>query len=185
MRATIRFLLIVASTTKCFNSTMISAPTTRKDFRSRRGPYNDAFIEAATSEVKSHEKAMETCKVLLAENNPRLRQLIAEILASQPGVSLVGEVTDGQEAVRVALATRPDIVLMAIRLPQVSGLDAAQRIVTALSDTKVILLSLFDLPEYRTAALAHGAYDCLTKSALHTNLLPTISRLMTGQAQVM
>jgi DNA-binding NarL/FixJ family response regulator len=126
---------------------------------------------------------MDTCRVLVAERNPQLRRLIWELLDTQPHLYVVGEAGDGDEAVQMALQTCPDVVLMEIRLPKVNGLDASRFIVNALASTKIVLLSLFDLPEYREAALASGASYCLAKPALHAELMPVIEGLMTDQAK--
>ncbi len=88
-------------------------------------------------------------RVLLADDQTLVRSGFRVLLERTEGIEVVGEAGDGAEAVAVARATRPDVVLMDIRMPVVDGLAATRRIAAdgALSSTRVIMLTTFDLDE--------------------------------------
>ena len=82
---------------------------------------------------------------------------------SADDIEVVGEAADGDEAVQVTLRTRPDVVLMDIRMPEMDGLEATRRIMAADLATKVLILTTFDLDEYVFEALRAGASGFLLK----------------------
>jgi DNA-binding NarL/FixJ family response regulator len=115
--------------------------------------------------------------ILVADDNPRLRALIRRILAREHNLQVVGEVGDGAEAIRLAHEFQPDIVLLDIIMPQVSGLEALQRIKAEHPDTKIIIMTVHTEDAYRRAAEASGADAFLLKKTLMSFLLPTIRRI--------
>ena len=106
-----------------------------------------------------------TITVLLADDQALIRAGFSSLLARAEDIEVVGEAGSGDEAVRVARAVRPDIVLMDIRMPGTDGLSATRTIVgdPALTGCRVIVLTTFETDEYVFAALRAGASGFLTK----------------------
>jgi DNA-binding NarL/FixJ family response regulator len=90
---------------------------------------------------------------------------------------VVGEAEDGAEAIRLAQALQPDIVLLDLAMPRVNGLEALRRIKAERPETKVIIVTVHAEDAYRQEAEDSGADAFLLKKTLMTNLLPTIQRL--------
>ncbi|HEV7655944.1 MAG TPA: response regulator transcription factor [Mycobacteriales bacterium] len=114
-------------------------------------------------------------RVLLADDQALLRTGFRLILSAEDGIEVVGEVADGAAAVSAAAALRPDVVLMDVRMPQVDGIAATAAIVTARPETRVLILTTFDLDEYVVAGLRAGASGFLLKDA-PTGALPAAIR---------
>ncbi|QVJ02204.1 response regulator transcription factor [Nocardiopsis eucommiae] len=106
------------------------------------------------------------------------------LLDSAPDIQVVAEAADGAEAVRLALAERPDVVLMDIRMPEVDGLDATGRILAepSLERTRVVILTTFDLDEYIFEALRGGASGFLVKDTEPRDLLQAVRVVFEGEA---
>ena len=96
-------------------------------------------------------------RVVLVDDDPLVRAGLAMILRGAPHVEIVGEAGDGVEGLDVIDATRPDVVLMDIRMPRMDGLDATKRLSQRDDGPAVIVLTTFDADEYVVRALAHGA----------------------------
>jgi DNA-binding NarL/FixJ family response regulator len=124
--------------------------------------------------------------VLLADDQALVRTGFRMILENAPDMRVVGEAGDGAEAARIALASRPDVVLMDVRMPEVDGVDATRRICAgdAAGRTRVLILTTFDLDEYVYAALRAGASGFLLKDALAPDLLSAIRVVARGEAAV-
>jgi DNA-binding NarL/FixJ family response regulator len=101
-------------------------------------------------------------RLLVVDDHDMLRQALAELLA-QAGFDVVGEAGDGADAVAVAKRLHPDVVLMDLRMPVLSGLDAAPLIKEACPDTQVVLLSAFESPALEQQALDAGCFAYLVK----------------------
>ncbi|GAB7036538.1 MULTISPECIES: response regulator transcription factor [Catenuloplanes] len=121
-------------------------------------------------------------RVLLVDDQPLLRRSLAMIIGSDPALEVAGEAADGTEAVVRARATRPDVVLMDVRMPHLDGLEATRRICAdpALSGTRVLVLSMFELDEYVWQALHAGASGFLLKDARPEDLIEAIHRTAEG-----
>src|SRR4029077_12036406 len=98
------------------------------------------------------------------------------IIAATQGFSVVGEAANGVEAVEVARAVKPDVILMDVRMPDLDGIEATRRITTApeTAGVRVIILTTFDLDDYVFAALRAGASGFLLKDTLPADLLTAI-----------
>ncbi|AEW98205.1 response regulator [Streptantibioticus cattleyicolor] len=125
-----------------------------------------------------------TIKVLLVDDQPLMRVAFNLVLESQPDLTVVGEAGDGAEAVRLARRLQPQVVLMDVRMPGVDGIEATEEIITACPETRVLILTTFDLDEYAFAALRAGASGFLIKNALPEELLSAIRTVATGDAVV-
>ncbi|WP_035805907.1 response regulator [Kitasatospora mediocidica] len=125
-----------------------------------------------------------TIRVLLVDDQPLLRVAFTLVLDSQPDMAVAGEAGDGAEAVRLAAEQRPDVVLMDVRMPGMDGIEATRRIVEHCPDTKVLILTTFDLDEYAFAGLRAGASGFLLKNAQPDELLSAIRSVAAGDAVV-
>jgi DNA-binding NarL/FixJ family response regulator len=122
--------------------------------------------------------------VLLADDQVLVRAGFRALLNAEPDISVVAEAGDGLEAARLAAQTRPDVVLMDIRMPGVDGLEATRRIVAdpSLSATRVVILTTFELDEYVFEALRVGASGFLVKDTEPVDLLRGIRAVAAGDA---
>jgi len=124
-----------------------------------------------------------TIRVLVADDQTLVRAGFRALLDSEEGIEVVGEAVDGADAVAQARATRPDVVLMDIRMPKLDGLDATARIVADpnLSGTKVLVLTTFELDEYVFGALRAGASGFLLKDVDPVALIDAVRLVADGQ----
>ena len=123
-------------------------------------------------------------RVLLVDDEPLLRMAFTMVLDAQYDMVPVGEAGDGAEAVRQTRALRPDVVLMDVRMPGVDGIEATARIVESCPDSRVLILTTFDLDAYAFAGLKAGASGFLLKNALPEELLGAIRAVAAGDAVV-
>ena len=123
-------------------------------------------------------------RVLVVDDQPLLRQSLAMILGHEPDIEVVGQAGDGAEAVLRARATRPDVVLMDVRMPGLDGLAATRRICAdpVLAGTRVLVLSMFELDEYVYEALQAGASGFLLKDARPEDLVDAVRRTRRGES---
>ena len=105
-------------------------------------------------------------RVLLADDHALTRQGLAALLAREKDMEVVAQAADGQEAVRLALELRPDVVLMDVSMPQMDGFEATSRITRQLPEIRVIGLSMYDDPgtEEKMRQSGAAAYLCKTGS---------------------
>ena len=122
--------------------------------------------------------------ILLVDDQSLLRMGFRLVLEAEDDLVVLGEAGDGEQAVRQALALRPDVVLMDVRMPGMNGIDATTRIVAALPECRVIILTTFDLDEYAFAALRAGASGFLLKDARPAELVAAIRDVASGDAVV-
>ncbi|MFD3686171.1 response regulator [Nocardiopsis sp. NPDC058631] len=123
-------------------------------------------------------------RVLLADDQALVRAGFRALLDSAPDIEVVAEARDGEEAVRLTRAERPDVVLMDIRMPGVDGLAATERILADrdLSGTRIVILTTFDLDEYIFEALRAGASGFLVKDTEPRDLLQAVRVVHGGEA---
>ena len=117
---------------------------------------------------------MRVIRTLVVDDNADFRQRVKEFLASEPEIEVVGEAADGQEAILKARELQPDLVLMDVRMPGINGISATRQLKDEMPEVKVIMLSLFDIDEYRKAALDSGASGYVVKKNLVQELIPAI-----------
>jgi DNA-binding NarL/FixJ family response regulator len=121
-------------------------------------------------------------RVLLADDQELFREGVRLILETADDISVVGEAADGFEAVRQARLLEPDVVLMDVRMPRLDGLEATRRILAERSQTRVIVLTTFDLDEYVYAAMKAGASGFLLKDLRREQLIGAIRTAAAGDA---
>jgi DNA-binding NarL/FixJ family response regulator len=122
-----------------------------------------------------------TISVLLADDDELTRTGLRLIIESDQDLRVVGEAADGQEAIHLARALRPDVVLMDIRMPGMDGLEATRRIVQAAEEgPRVLILTTFELDEYVFGALRAGASGFLLKRSSPERLIEGIKVVAAG-----
>jgi DNA-binding NarL/FixJ family response regulator len=123
-------------------------------------------------------------RVVLADDHGLLRESLAAVIDSDPGLHVVGQASDGAEAVEVVGRAVPDVVLMDVRMPEMDGLEATRLICAdpALQRTRVIVLSMFALDEYVHRALRNGASGFLLKDARPADLIDAIKRTRAAES---
>ncbi|MEV8636453.1 response regulator transcription factor [Streptosporangium sp. NPDC051023] len=125
-----------------------------------------------------------TIRVLLADDESLLRMAFSTVLDVQPDMEVVGEAGDGAEAVQLARRLRPDVVLMDVRMPGTGGIEATRRIIRESPQTRVLILTTFDLDEYAFAGLKAGASGFLLKNTRPEELFGAIRSVAAGDAVV-
>ena len=124
----------------------------------------------------------DTVRVVVADDQALVRTGFRMILTAD-GIDVVGEATTGQEAVDAARRTRPDVVLMDIRMPEMDGLEATRRILATDGEgPRVLMLTTFDLDEYVYAALTAGASGFLLKDVTPEQLTGAVRLVRAGDA---
>jgi DNA-binding NarL/FixJ family response regulator len=123
-------------------------------------------------------------RVVVADDQALVRSGFLALLRSENDIAVVGEASNGYEAVKIAKAERPDVILMDIRMPEMDGLEAT-RLITAdptLASVRILVLTTFDLDAYVHEALRAGASGFLLKDTLPTELLAAIRVVAAGDA---
>ncbi|TNM49514.1 response regulator transcription factor [Nocardioides albidus] len=124
-----------------------------------------------------------TIRVLIVDDQALVRAGFAAILNLEPDIEVVGEVADGSEALQVARATSPDVVLMDIRMPGTDGIAAIRALLEhGPVGVRVLMLTTFDLDEYLYEALRAGASGFLLKDVPRHQLLASVRAVATGDA---
>ncbi len=121
-------------------------------------------------------------RVAVADDQALVRSGFSVLLRSADDIEVVGEAGDGREAVDLVAAECPDVILMDIRMPEMDGIEATRRIAASGCDTRVLVLTTFDLDEYVFGALRAGASGFLLKDTLPDDLLGAIRVVAAGEA---
>ena len=123
-------------------------------------------------------------RVLIAEDQALLRTTLAALLQPEPGMSVVGLAENGARAVALAAELRPDVVLMDIQMPGLTGIEATSRICAdpALAATRVLILTMFEVDDYVLGALRAGACGFLLKDADPQSLVDAVRTVHEGQS---
>ena len=121
-------------------------------------------------------------RLLLADDQALVRGGFRLILDAEPDMEVVAEAADGNQAVERALATRPDLVLMDVRMPELDGIEATRRLLGELPSVKILMLTTFDLDEYVVEAFRAGASGFLLKTAPPQQLVAAVRTVHDGDA---
>ena len=123
-------------------------------------------------------------RILLVDDQPLLRMGFRLILEGEDDLGIVGEASDGAEAIRQVRELAPDVVLMDVRMPVLDGIEATRAITRSGADTRVIILTTFDLDEYAFAGLQAGASAFLLKDVAPAELISAVRVVASGDAVV-
>ncbi|MGW0742687.1 response regulator [Streptomyces sp. NPDC002817] len=122
--------------------------------------------------------------VLIVDDQALQRMGFSMLLEAQPDMNVVGEATNGTEAIRMTAELRPDVVLMDVRMPGMDGIEATRRIIQTGGRSRILVLTTFDLDEYAYAALRAGASGFLLKDAQPEELVAGVRAVAAGDAVI-
>ena len=120
-------------------------------------------------------------RIVLAEDHTILREGLRALLSADPAFKIVGEAQDGRDAVRCVEKLSPDLMLMDLSMPRMSGMDAIREIKKRFPETKVIALTVHKTEEYLLTTLQAGADGYVLKDATHKELVMAINNVMEGK----
>jgi DNA-binding NarL/FixJ family response regulator len=133
--------------------------------------------DSASKAPSIERSGLAKLSVLIADDHELVRRGVRSILEAQPGWEVVGEASDGQQALERARALKPEIVVLDIGMPRLSGLEAARRIGKILPQVKILILSMHDSNELARAVLEAGARGYVTKSDAARDLVTAVDAL--------
>jgi DNA-binding NarL/FixJ family response regulator len=119
-------------------------------------------------------------RVLNVDDHPRMREGIAMVINSEPNMLMIAQASNGREAIVLFREHKPDVTLMDLRLPDMSGIDATVAIRTEFPEARIIILTTFDSDTDQQRALAAGASAFVLKSVPPGKLLETIQQVHAG-----
>jgi len=119
--------------------------------------------------------------ILLVEDQTLMRQGLKTILDLEPGLRVIGEASDGESGVRLALELRPDVILMDVQMPNLNGVEATAQLCRQWTEAKVIILTTFDRDDYVYQGVRAGALGYLLKDTPANKLIETIRRVHAGE----
>jgi len=120
-------------------------------------------------------------KVLLAEDHIITRQGIQRLLTDEGNIKVVGEANDGEEAVKLAVEKRPDVIIMDIAMPKMNGIEATKRIKERLPNVAILILTAYDDDEYIFGLLDAGAAGYLLKTVSGDELIRSVRAVYSGE----
>jgi two-component system response regulator NreC len=123
-----------------------------------------------------------TIRILIADDHDVVRAGIRFLLQRQEDMEIVGEASDGRQAVRLAGELSPSVIVMDIAMPQLNGIDAAAQILNRDPDIKIIVLSMYADEEFLIRALTAGVKGYLLKDAVQADLLRAVRAVATGRS---
>ncbi|EEX10498.1 DNA-binding response regulator, LuxR family [Ruegeria lacuscaerulensis ITI-1157] len=123
----------------------------------------------------------DTTRVLIVDDHPMVAEGIQSILESYDDIQVVGTLGNGQEAIEQAPDLRPDVILMDLNMPGMGGLSATEIILERLPQTRILILSMHDSPEYISTALSHGAKGYILKDVPTDEIKQAIDAVMRGE----
>lgn len=125
---------------------------------------------------------MPKLRLLLGDDHTLVRHGLLKLMEEQPAWEVVAEVGDGREAVRAAIALKPDVAILDVAMPLLNGIDAAQQILRRVPATRILMLSMHSDEAYVTRALQAGATGYLLKDSAGKDLLKAVEAVAAGRA---
>jgi DNA-binding NarL/FixJ family response regulator len=122
-----------------------------------------------------------TIRVLLADDHTMMREGLRALLSASPGISVVGEVGNGREALRAAEELRPDVVVMDIAMPELNGIEAAAMIRSQCPDTRIVILSMHSSSEHMYRAFFAGALGYVLKTSAGAEVISAVQAVHLGR----
>lgn len=128
------------------------------------------------------ERGKQNIRVLVCDDHDLIRQALRAVVNAEPDMEVVGEASDGDQAVALARELEPDAVVMDIEMPGASGVEATKRIKNFLPDTTILVLTVHDSNEYILRTLEAGATAYLTKGIISKEIPAAIRSAMSGES---
>lgn len=123
-------------------------------------------------------------RVMIADDQPLVRQALSELLGKVPGLAVIAGAADGEEAVQRARAFRPDVVLMDLQMPRLDGIGATRRILSEFPSIKIVVLTTFDADDKVFAAISAGASGYLLKDAAIEEIVEAVRAVMRNEPRL-
>ncbi len=123
-----------------------------------------------------------SARILVADDHDLVRDGYQRMLSREPDLTVVGEASNGLEAVELCRKLRPDLVLMDVRMPKMDGLEATRRIKEELPTTSVLVVTTYDNPDYLFGAIEAGAAGYVLKDAPKRQLIDAVRRTLSGES---
>lgn len=120
-------------------------------------------------------------RVVIVDDHPMVAEGIQSVLESFDDIEVVGTLTNGREAVDRMTELAPDVILMDLNMPEIGGLTATEMLLEANPDTRILILSMHDSPEYISTALSHGAVGYILKDVPTDEIKIAIDTVMSGE----
>lgn len=136
--------------------------------------------------IQEREHDMESIRILIADDHPVFRYGLRTLLQTEPQTEplfeVVGEAATGQEAINQVIAQQPDVILMDLNMPGINGIEATRRILAIASQTKILVLTMFDDDDSVFAAMRAGACGYILKGAEGDETIRAIQAVSNGEA---
>lgn len=116
-------------------------------------------------------------RILIADDNQWVRRGIIGLLTQETGIEICGEASDSADVIQKAIESRPDVVLLDVSMPGISGLEATRLLRSKLPNIKILIVSQHDPKQMLARSLEMGAVGCIDKSRLPSDLLPAVRNL--------
>jgi DNA-binding NarL/FixJ family response regulator len=134
---------------------------------------------AQQSPRRTEDGKMDRIRILLADDNPGIRELLIDMLT--PIFDVIGEAVDGQALVRAAIELKPDVMVLDISMPVLTGIEAANMLRKAGVTARIVFLTVFDDSDFVDAAFAAGALGYVVKARMNSDLVSAIREVHTGR----
>lgn len=132
-------------------------------------------------EFRTNRRQIERIRIILADDHPLLRQALRNVLEKQDDFEVIAEAGDGEEAVKYAIELIPDVMVMDISMPKLSGLDATKQIKAQCPSIAILVLTIHSDNEHIISILRAGAAGYLTKSVYGDEIINAIRALVSGE----
>ncbi|MEQ1353845.1 MAG: response regulator transcription factor [Candidatus Acidiferrum sp.] len=143
------------------------------------GPFNIPVPESSVGVLQT--QARPTIRILVADDHPAILAMVKEILKAHPGFEVVGEARDGQHAVSLAETRKPDVIVINVTMPKMSGFEAARRIRVHVPDSAIVILSSHKDRQFIAEARKVGANGYVAKSDADAQLIRAIESTVKGE----
>src|SRR5947208_8673278 len=137
-----------------------------------------------TTEPTDHPATTDAIRVLIVDDHALFRRGLTQVLQFEDGIEVVGEGEDGEDAITKAEELAPDVVLMDVRMPHVSGIDATRRLSDTLPTTKILMLTVSDEEDDLYEAIKAGANGYLLKEISVEEVAEAIRAVVQGQSLI-
>lgn len=127
---------------------------------------------------------MKKTRILIADDHAVIRMGLSALIDSVEDFSVIGEASDGNEALELALRLKPDVVVMDIYMPGLDGISATKKIKESVPEANILILTTFETSDGIARALSHGASGAILKSAANDNLIDAIQTVAAGKEYI-